>query len=89
MQKLLITAGLAAAAALAATSGTFAQTYIYGAPYGYAVAPYGYGYYDYAPGFAGSYFDSGYYRGPYYESERGGPGPRVGSGQGMGAGSQR
>ena len=46
----------------------------------------GYGYYGGAPGY-------GYDRSPpaWYENntERGGPGPRVGAGSGMGVGSQR
>jgi hypothetical protein len=86
--KIFVVAG---ALLLSATSAALAQVY-YVAPYGsygYGVVPYGTGYYDYAPGFGGGYYGSGYYRGPYYESERGGPGPRVGSGQGMGVGSQR
>jgi hypothetical protein len=72
---------------LSMTSATLAQTF-YAEPYGYggygySVVPYGI--YDYAPGYGYAYGG----RDPYYESYRGGPGPRVGSGQGMGAGSQR
>jgi hypothetical protein len=82
---------LAAAFVLTATSGAFAQ---YGAP--------GYGYYDAAPGYGvvpgyGYYYGAtpgyGYYGSPpaWYENntQRGGPGPRVGAGSGMGVGSQR
>ncbi len=76
---------LAAAFVLTATSAAFAQ---YGAP--------GSGYYDAAPGYS-SYYGAapgyGYDRSPpaWFEndSERGGPGPRVGAGSGMGVGSQR
>jgi len=76
---------LAAAFVLTATSAAFAQ---YGAP--------GYGYYDAAPGYSYYYGAGpgyGYDRSPpaWYENntERGGPGPRVGAGSGMGVGSQR
>jgi hypothetical protein len=76
---------LAAAFVLTATSAAFAQ---YGAP--------GYGYYDAAPGYSYYYGAApgyGYDRSPpaWYENntERGGPGPRVGAGSGMGIGSQR
>ena len=88
MKKLI----LAAAFVLTATSTAFAQ---YGAP--------GYGYYDAAPGYSNyaapgySYYGTapgyGYDRSPpaWFENntERGGPGPRVGAGSGMGVGSQR
>jgi hypothetical protein len=75
---------LAAAFVLAATSAAFAQ---YGARgYGYYDAAPGYNYYGAAPGY-------GYYASPpaWFENntERGGPGPRVGAGSGMGVGSQR
>jgi hypothetical protein len=69
-------------------SGAMAQV-LYAEPgygavvYGYGAVPYGY--YDYAPGYSYGYG----WNDPYHNSERGGPGPRVGSGQGMGAGSQR
>jgi hypothetical protein len=82
---------IAAALVLTATSGAFAQV-VYGNPGYYDAAPgyyYGaapaYGYYGAAPGY-------GYYGyGPAYsnDTERGGPGPRVGAGSGMGVGSQR
>jgi hypothetical protein len=75
---------LAAAFVLAATSGALAQGF-YGP---------GYGYYDAAPGYGFSYgAGPGYYRSPpaWFENDtqRGGPGPRVGAGSGMGVGSQR
>jgi hypothetical protein len=82
---------LAAAFVLTATSAAFAQ---YGAPADsyYDAAPgYSYGtvpgpsyYYDVAPGY-------GYDRPAWFENntQRGGPGPRVGAGSGMGIGSQR
>jgi hypothetical protein len=76
---------LAAAFVLTATSAAFAQ---YGAP--------GYGYYDAVPGYSHYYGAApayGYDRSPpaWFENntERGGPGPRVGAGSGMGIGSQR
>ena len=75
--KLLI----AAAFLFAATSASMAQGYVYyAAPY--ASYQYGPGLYDYAPGVA---YGPGY---GYYR-ERGGPGPRVGNGTGMGIGAQR
>jgi hypothetical protein len=78
MKKLV----LAAAFVLTATSASFAQ---------YAYGP-GYGYYTPAPPYyaAPAY---GYYGSPpaWFENDtnRGGPGPRVGAGSGMGIGSQR
>jgi hypothetical protein len=85
MKKLI----LAAAFVLTATSAAFAQ---YGAP--------GYGYYDAVPGYSyapgynyyyGAAPGYGYDRPAWFENntERGGPGPRVGAGSGMGVGSQR
>jgi hypothetical protein len=86
---------LAAAFVLTATSAAFAQ-YVYGAP--------GYGYYDAAPGvsydaapgysyYYGAAPGYGYFGSPpaWYENntQRGGPGPRVGAGGGMGIGAQR
>jgi hypothetical protein len=78
---------LAAAFVLTATSGALAQD-VYGSP--------GYGYYNAAPGYSYYYGAApgyGYYGSPpaWYENntERGGPGPRVGAGSGMGIGSQR
>jgi hypothetical protein len=91
MKKLLIAAGFV----LAATSASLAQSYPYRG-YGYYGAPYGYGPYDNGPGVS-VYDDApGYYAAPYgYDygngpyQERGGPGPRVGNGTGMGAGAER
>jgi hypothetical protein len=89
MKKLI----LAAAFVLTATSAAFAQ---YGVPgYGYYGAGTGDSY-NAAPGY-GSYYGAapgyGYYGSPpaWFENntERGGPGPRVGAGSGMGVGSQR
>src|SRR5580704_4061657 len=85
MKKLI----LAAAFVVAATSASLAQ--------GIYVGPgYGTGYYNEAPGYSGNYAPRYGYRGDYnhygYSSrddERGGPGPRVGAGGGMGVGSQR
>lgn len=75
---------LAAALVLTATTAAFAQTV-------YAPAP-GYGYYDAAPAYYGAPA-YGYYGSPpaWFEnnSRRGGPGPRVGAGGGMGVGAQR
>ena len=78
---------LAAAFVLTATSGALAQD-VYGSP--------GYGYYNAAPGYSYYYGAApayGYDRSPpaWFENntERGGPGPRVGAGSGMGIGSQR
>jgi hypothetical protein len=86
MKKLFV----AAAMVLGATSASMAQG-IYAAP------GYGAGYYNYSPGYG--YYNGGQrygYHNDYYDngmarsdSERGGPGPRVGSGGGMGIGSQR
>jgi hypothetical protein len=77
---------LAAAFVLTATSAAFAQ---YGAPgYGYYDAAPGYGYYYYgaAPGYGYGSSPPGWFEN---NTERGGPGPRVGAGSGMGIGSQR
>jgi len=82
---------IAAAFVLTATSGALAQDVYGSAGYGYYNAAPGYyygaapayGYYGAAPGYYGS--------GPAWsnDTERGGPGPRVGAGSGMGVGSQR
>jgi hypothetical protein len=88
----------ASAFVLTATSAAFAQ---YGVPgHGY----YDHGYYDAVPGYSydaapdySYYYGAapayGYDRSPpaWFENntERGGPGPRVGAGSGMGVGSQR
>jgi hypothetical protein len=84
---------IAAAFVLTATSAAFAQD-VYGNPgYGYYNAAPGY-YYGAAPGYGyyGTGPTYGYYgSGPAWsnDTERGGPGPRVGAGSGMGVGSQR
>jgi hypothetical protein len=80
MKKLI----LAAAIVVAGTSASLAQG-VYAAPYNG-----GHGYYDYAPGY-GQYGQRDGYRGnsSARDDERGGPGPRVGAGSGMGIGSQR
>ena len=78
---------LAAAFVLTATSAALAQYFVPGDRY-FDAAP---GYYDVAPGY-GYYGYNGYYgSGPAWsnDTERGGPGPRVGAGSGMGVGSQR
>ena len=87
-KKLLVAAGLL----LATTSASLAQGLYSGysdpGPYGYAR-----GYYDYAPGYGyGGYHPQSGYEGQGYfnrDDTRGGPGPRVGPGSGMGIGSQR
>jgi hypothetical protein len=85
---------LAAAFVLTATSGALAQDF-YSPSYGYYDAAPGYSYgptpgYGYYYGAAPGY---GYYGSPpaWFENDtqRGGPGPRVGAGSGMGVGSQR
>ena len=88
---------LAAALLLATTSISSAQRWPYhaGGDYYAPYAPY-YSYdvgvpvyggiYDYAPGYYGD-SGSGYYDNPY--RPRGGPGPRVGNGTGMGIGAYR
>jgi hypothetical protein len=87
MKQLII----AAAFVLTAASGAFAQD-VYGSPgYGYYAAP---DYYSAAPayGYYGAGPVYGYGSGPAWsgnDTERGGPGPRVGAGSGMGIGSQR
>jgi hypothetical protein len=86
MKKIFV----AAALILGTTSVTLAQG-IYAAP------GYGAGYYNYSPGY--SYYNGSprygrandyYFNGPVRNDvDRGGPGPRVGAGSGMGIGSQR
>lgn len=92
MNKLLIAAGLVSLAAIAGASVALAQGY-YGepAPYGSSL-DYSPGIYDLTPGYHSSPYAYDYYDydggyGPYHQ--RGGPGPRVGNGTGMGIGSQR
>jgi hypothetical protein len=84
VKKIAVAAALVLGASLGMSAAGSAQTY-YGGPYG----P---GYYDYAPGpgFAPSYNYGPYnYGPPVSDCDRGGPGPRVGCGSGLGIGSQR
>jgi hypothetical protein len=81
MKKIFV----AAALVLGTTSVSLAQG-VYAAP------GYDSGYYDYSPGYG--YYNGGprygyYGYGAARNDERGGPGPRVGAGSGMGIGSQR
>jgi hypothetical protein len=80
MNKLTLAAALLVGATLGMTTAGMAQPY-YGAAYG--------GLYDYAPGpGVGPYYN--YNFGPTVPNcDRGGPGPRVGCGSGLGIGSQR
>jgi hypothetical protein len=79
-KKLIAAAALLVGVTFGTATASFAQVY-YGGPYG---GGYG-GLYDYAPGYGGY---SGYPASPPYWL-RGGPGPRVGGGSGMGIGAQR
>lgn len=79
VKKLALAATLVLGAGLGLTTASLAQTY-YG-PYG----P-GYGYYDYAPGY---HLYGRYDYGAVSNCDRGGPGPRVGCGSGMGIGAER
>ncbi len=73
-KKLIAAAALLAGVTLATATASFAQVVYYGAPYR---SGYGYGgYYDYYGGSP-----------PYWM--RGGPGPRVQAGSGMGIGAER
>ncbi len=86
MKQLLIAAGIF----VAATSAAPAQN---GPPTGgYEYEP-GVGIYDYSLGyaepFAYEFYGSGTYGGWAYDHPRGGPGPRVGNGTGMGVGAER
>jgi hypothetical protein len=89
MRKLIIAAGFVSLATLGGASVSLAQGY-YGepAPYGSSL-DYSPGIYDLTPGYHSSPYAYDYYDydGPYHQ--RGGPGPRVGNGTGMGIGSQR
>jgi hypothetical protein len=86
MKKIFV----AAALVLGGTSVSLAQGV-------YASPGYGAGYYNYSPGYGSYNGGPGYgYRNDYYgygpainDTERGGPGPRVGAGGGTGIGSQR
>lgn len=73
VKKLAAATALLAGVTLATATASFAQTIYYGGPYGYE---YGYdGYYG--------------YRGAPPDWMRGGPGPRVQDGSGMGIGGVR
>ncbi|MGH6674310.1 MAG: hypothetical protein ACRECV_20370 [Xanthobacteraceae bacterium] len=78
-KRIALAAALLLGASLGMSTAGLAQAY-YGGTYG----PH---YYDYAraPAFARSYN----YGPPANDCERGGPGPRVGCGSGLGIGSQR
>ncbi len=85
-KRLMMAAAILAGTTLAATTAGLAQ--------GYYGGPYGPGYYDYAPGPAFGPYDYGgvgpYYYGPaILNVNRGGPGPRVQAGSGMGIGAVR
>jgi hypothetical protein len=77
VKKLLAATALIAGVTLSTAGASFAQIY-YGGPYGYEGGPYGYGYQG------GPY---GYGSAPDWA--RGGPGPRVQDGSGMGVGGVR
>jgi hypothetical protein len=85
LKKLIMTAAILAGATLAATTAGLAQ--------GYYGGPYGRGYYDYSPGWGAGLYDYGggpYNYGPAIPNvDRGGPGPRVQAGSGMGIGAER
>jgi hypothetical protein len=92
MKKILIAAGLMSAAAIAGASLSVAQGY-YGEPPPYGSSlDYSPDIYDVTPGLrvvpGYEYGYGGYYYDDPYRP-RGGPGPRVGNGTGMGIGSQR
>jgi len=76
-KRLALTGALLLGASLATATAGLAQAYYDGT--------YGRGYYDYAPGPELS--DN--YGPPLTNCDRGGPGPRVGCGSGLGIGSQR
>ncbi|HZR60068.1 MAG TPA: hypothetical protein VFA80_03795 [Xanthobacteraceae bacterium] len=76
MKKLVAATALIAGVTLGTASASFAQSIYYGGPYGYE---YGYNGYD---GYYG-------YRGSAPDWMRGGPGPRVQAGSGMGVGGVR
>jgi len=98
MKKILIGAALLSAAAIAGASLSVAQGY-YGEPPPYGSSlDYSPNMIEVTPGTPGPYANQyGYYGGgygyyDYYDDPyraRGGPGPRVGNGTGMGIGSQR
>lgn len=77
-KKVIVAAALLAGAMLGVSTASYAQVY-YGGPYGY---PYGYQY-----GYGGGLYD--YYGPSRPDWMRGGPGPRVQDGSGMGVGDVR
>ena len=79
VKKLLAATALIAGVTLSTAGASFAQIY-YGGPYGYEGGPYGYGY-------QGGPYGYGYGSAPDWA--RGGPGPRVQDGSGMGVGGVR
>jgi hypothetical protein len=77
-KKIIVASALLLGTALGTTTAALAQVYYNG--------NYGYGYYNYAPG--PGYAPYNY--GPSAPNcDRGGPGPRVGCGSGMGIGAER
>jgi hypothetical protein len=82
MKKLILAAAIVVAGASAAMAQRMDSTPGYGGGYDR-------GYYDSAPAYGSEQQDR--YRGNHSarDDERGGPGPRVGPGSGMGIGSQR
>jgi len=81
VKKLILSAALVSGATLAATSGMATAT----SAQGYYGGPDGQGYYGYAPEPAP--YDN--YGPAVPDCDRGGPGPRVGCGSGMGVGAER
>jgi hypothetical protein len=84
MKKIFVAAVLV----LGTTSVSLAQDAVPGYGTGYYNYSPGYGYYNGGPhyGYRNGYFSNGWERN---DTERGGPGPRVGAGSGAGIGSQR
>ena len=85
-KRIMLAAIILAAATLASGTAGLAQ--------GYYGGPYGQGYYDYAPGWGGGLYGYGgvgpFNYGPAVPNVvRGGPGPRVQAGSGMGIGAVR
>jgi len=71
-KKLILTTAFVLSASLGTATVSLAQSF----------GPHGQGYYNYGPG------PGPYNNGPQSDCNRGGPGPRVGCGSGMGIGSQ-
>jgi hypothetical protein len=81
MDRLTLAAALVVSATWAMTTAVMAQPY-YGGAYG--------GLYNYAPGpRVGPYYYYNNFGPAVPDCDRGGPGPRVGCGSGLGIGSQR